>query len=331
MANTLKTPRSTDYPGELKPVYDDVYGLYATIFGLAPWEIDLHFRGGLRIDQGLDVGGDVILGDDGTKDLTVRATSLFTGNATFDNEVTFTDTVHVGGWTVEESVDDLLWKDDAGQEIIRFGDTASAQHFKVTGPAQITGTITANNDVDIDGELTVGGNTTLGNAAGDTVATSGPMTVGLTLLVTTDLTVNGQANVKGNVTLGDGATDTVLATGPVTIQQGLTVNQSADIDGNLNVDGSGVIDGTLDVGGDFSCDAITATVGPNSFTGTTTLQNTAVLNGALDHNGTTVGFFSSTPITKPTVSGDRSDPEQALKDLLSELANLGLITDSTGV
>jgi hypothetical protein len=122
----------------------------------------------------------------------------------------------------------------------------------------------------VSGNLIVQGNTTLGDAPGDTVVTSGPVTVGTTLLVTTDLTVNGEGNIKGNVTLGDAITDTVLATGPVTmnatlnvkgnvtlgdavgdtvvasgnvtVQQGLTVNQSADIDGNLNVDGSAVVD-----------------------------------------------------------------------------------------
>ncbi len=44
-----------------------------------------------------------------------------------------------------------------------------------------------------------------------------------------------------------------------------------------------------------------------------------------------LGFFGATAIAKPTVSGSRALPEQALADLLTELANLGLITDSTTV
>jgi len=42
-----------------------------------------------------------------------------------------------------------------------------------------------------------------------------------------------------------------------------------------------------------------------------------------------ISFFNATPIAKPTVSGARDAPEEALADLLVELENLGLITDST--
>lgn len=42
-----------------------------------------------------------------------------------------------------------------------------------------------------------------------------------------------------------------------------------------------------------------------------------------------ISFFGATPILKPTVSGSRADTEAALADLLTELANLGLITNST--
>lgn len=47
----------------------------------------------------------------------------------------------------------------------------------------------------------------------------------------------------------------------------------------------------------------------------------------VDANG--IGFFNATPIAKPTVTGSRADPEAALKDLLTKLALLGLITNST--
>lgn len=44
---------------------------------------------------------------------------------------------------------------------------------------------------------------------------------------------------------------------------------------------------------------------------------------------TQMGFFGATPIAIPDVSGARNDPEQALANLLTALADLGLITDST--
>lgn len=44
--------------------------------------------------------------------------------------------------------------------------------------------------------------------------------------------------------------------------------------------------------------------------------------------GNALGFFGATPVTRPTVTGSRGG-NAALQDLLTELANLGLITDST--
>jgi hypothetical protein len=45
-------------------------------------------------------------------------------------------------------------------------------------------------------------------------------------------------------------------------------------------------------------------------------------------DATGLGFFNTTPVAKPTVSGSRGG-NAALADLLTELATLGLITDST--
>jgi hypothetical protein len=50
--------------------------------------------------------------------------------------------------------------------------------------------------------------------------------------------------------------------------------------------------------------------------------------GALNHDGSTAGFYGTAPITKPAVTGSRGG-NAALASLLTALANLGLITDST--
>lgn len=55
---------------------------------------------------------------------------------------------------------------------------------------------------------------------------------------------------------------------------------------------------------------------------------TIILNGALDHDGSTAGFFGATPASKPTVTGSR-DGNAALASLITALATLGLVTDST--
>lgn len=54
----------------------------------------------------------------------------------------------------------------------------------------------------------------------------------------------------------------------------------------------GVIPGVLDVAGNF-------TVGTNKFTVTAAAGNTTI-KGALDHDGTTVGFYGTAPIAKQT-------------------------------
>lgn len=63
--------------------------------------------------------------------------------------------------------------------------------------------------------------------------------------------------------------------------------------------------------------------------GHVTMQN-SVIKAALDHDGTTIGFFGTTPITKRTVSGSVSGDTAGVLDLLcSQLASYGLILDST--
>jgi hypothetical protein len=65
-----------------------------------------------------------------------------------------------------------------------------------------------------------------------------------------------------------------------------------------------------------------------SVTGTFDVTSTATLNGALTHKGASVGFYNTAPIAKPTPTGSRAG-NAALASLLTELANLGLITDGT--
>ncbi len=54
----------------------------------------------------------------------------------------------------------------------------------------------------------------------------------------------------------------------------------------------------------------------------------STLPGALFHTGSTAGFFGATPTTKPAVTGSRGG-NAALASLLTQLANLGLIVDSS--
>lgn len=62
--------------------------------------------------------------------------------------------------------------------------------------------------------------------------------------------------------------------------------------------------------------------------GNSEFSGNLALGAALDHNGTTVGFFGTNPTTKPTVTGSRGS-NAALQSLLTALAGLGLIVDSS--
>jgi hypothetical protein len=81
-----------------------------------------------------------------------------------------------------------------------------------------------------------------------------------------------------------------------------------------------------------SADMMTLNTNGNLLIGTTTdgLTSGGSLAVAQDfgHRGTKVGFYNTTPVTKPTVTGSRGG-NAALASLLTALASEGLITDST--
>lgn len=58
------------------------------------------------------------------------------------------------------------------------------------------------------------------------------------------------------------------------------------------------------------------------------VEGGARVTGDLDHDGSNVGFYGSAPVAKATVTGSRAS-NAALASLLTALANLGLITNST--
>jgi hypothetical protein len=52
-------------------------------------------------------------------------------------------------------------------------------------------------------------------------------------------------------------------------------------------------------------------------------------NATVAGAGNSLGFYGATAQPKQTITGSRSNPEQGLKNLLSALSLLGLVTDST--
>lgn len=279
MANVLPMPKSSDFPGNLKPTYDALYNLYGTLTGGLDWQINLHLRGALEVDQGISVDG----------------VSDFSGNVTFTADLEVDGDLKIGasGWTITDSGNDLVFTDDNPAERFRLGDTSSTYAFTATGDGRVTGTMS------VGGTLAVDGHSILGNAAGDVTQVSGPLNgvdaafsgsvaVGATLMT------SGVLRVDGNTLLGNGAGDTVTIAGSVTAgAAGVTNTLSA---GSISA-GGGVFSSTVSAAGFTSAGGIA--VDGNSRFGNTT-------NDLVDVNGVAIFRFSSSAgITLGTASNGR--------------------------
>lgn len=79
----------------------------------------------------------------------------------------------------------------------------------------------------------------------------------------------------------------------------------------------------VDSGGlTITAGGLMVTAGVATFTGGVSIA------AALAHTGTTIGFYNTAPTGKPTVAGSRG-ANAALASLLTNLALLGLVTDSS--
>jgi hypothetical protein len=107
----------------------------------------------------------------------------------------------------------------------------------------------------------------------------------------------------------------------------VAVNNTAESGSNA---GSDFVIRAFDDSGTFLSQpfSITRSTGLASFGAGVYVTGDIELDGALNHDGSTVGFYGTTPASKPTVFGSRGSNE-ALYELLNALANLGLITNST--
>ena len=163
----------------------------------------------------------------------------------------------------------------------------------------------------IQGAFSTEGNTTIGNASADT------------LTVNATSTFNTTATFTGDVFLGNASGDNISVGGSLAITADATL-------------GSGV---ALRAVGSIAHDVIAMDGADNLNLGDTGVDVTVLGDSFTAHvsgndmiqvNSTGIGVFGSTPIARPTVSGSRGG-NAALADLCSELANLGLIIDSTTV
>ena len=255
-------------------------------------------------DQTIDTSsGNLVL--DSATDLVVVNTNIDLGSAN-------TDTISaVGRFDTH-----LLPSTDGVRDL--GASTLEWNNLFIDGTAHID-TLDVDENAGIIGNLTVNGNTTLGNQSSDKTTVNGELQVdgfadidnvlidGNTVSTSTDklildsssgeveindnVDLNGTLNVSGNATIGDQSTDSHTFNGSVDLNHTLNVDGDADFNNPVHITdttantignpdtGALQVDGGVGVNGNMTVD------GNFDVDGATTLDNTTI-DGTLDMNGT---------------------------------------------
>jgi hypothetical protein len=162
-------------------------------------------------------------------------------------------------------------------------------------------------------------------------AASGLLQTDTALKVNTTLNVGAGATGNSAGAAFTTSVDGTTSIGTVVInpfssgKRALDIRLAADATSRLRVDASsGSGSGTLTFGDGTTADTNLYRASAN----TLATDDALTVALALRHLGTTLGFYGATAATKPTVTGSRGG-NAALASLLTSLATLGLLTDST--
>lgn len=240
--------------------------------------------------------GSVILGDTGTASVALGAASIPTtvgGALTVAGNVTLGDAAadsHLVNGIFRASKDDVYFAwDDASSGVQRLGFTKKVGLFPK---------VTYGSGTDFAIAQSSGAGIEATNTFTDKLTISAAGAIGLVGATT----VTGALSVTGNCTLGDAAGDSH------------TVNGALDCNQTLNVDGATTV-AALTASGDVRLQgAVTSLESPS----------VVVCNGTADN----LAFYGAAGSTQQTITGSRSG-NAALASLLTALANLGIIVDST--
>jgi hypothetical protein len=287
----------------------------------------------LDVVNGNDGGRVWLLGDDGIRRNIVGGATLDTGNYPLRVEPGSTNQVnvlHSDGVTVR------LRSQDAGVTIpVITGNTRFANNVDVDGTLNADGATTLGSTVVVTGAATFNGAVTLGNAAGDVITVTGTATFTPLATFTGGLTSTGALTANGAVTLGDASSDVITVLGTATFTPlatfttGIAAGAVPALSGAIRMTNN-----TFAIARDAGNSADLNLIGLNSADQVLLASSagTAVIVGSSTSSirlrGTDLAFFDASPQPKPTVSGSRAG-NAALADLLSELATLGLITNSS--
>ena len=281
-------------------------------------DLDLNVDGNTKIDGTLTVDGNTTIGNAGTDAHVVN------GTVTFNHAITSTDI----------TADSIKIGVDGATEI-----STTAGNLILDSAA---GKVHITDNAEVDGFLQVDGNTTLGNASGDTLTVNATSTFNAPI-TSTDITadnikigVDGSSEISttsGNLTLDSFTGETILddnvsitgtldVDGQVTITDGIIANAANE---SLYLqNGSGVNKFVVD----FNT-GNTDIVGTLDVTGATVLASTLNTQGAADFD-TTVNIDGITTITD-TSNSNLTNTLLGINDMALDVAGGAKIGGNLGV
>lgn len=293
----------------------------------------------------LTVTGNTVLGDNAATDTTVL-NSILTANgaSTFNAAVDFNDSVNVDGAatlkntvTIEDSLLTVLASFDVANQRAIIGSatpltSASNDKFTVVGGTSYFAGASGPAMGWRYNAAQTGGWTAGVVASGSTPDFAFYCTNGVEVARLGDNTAVLQVNVTGNLGASRGVFGATVFTGT----EKLRVNGASLFDNVITISSGGLI---ISANGASIYGGVTVNTGGVDVTGNSTFRNdltgtTGTFdwqnsgNSRIKANSTGLGLFGATPIARPTVVGSRSGGA-ALTNLLTALANLGAITDST--
>jgi hypothetical protein len=243
---------------------------------------------------------------------------VFGGSANFTYSGTGSNTLTIGpaGNNVNSTITTVAPTGSTATGILRLlGTNASATNGFGGGITLTTGNGTGTQR---------GGNFILTSGTGGVSGNGGNITM-----------TSGTGRIGGNFTMESGfGSNTIGGSFTMSGGQGNTTGGTFRLEGGDGQDNGGAVDifsGSTFAGasGDVTIRSGQGGAGGN---GILNLQNGTILakysGGGDDPVVNQIGFYQTTPVDKPTVTGSRASGA-ALQDLLTKLASLGLITDST--
>lgn len=289
----------------------------------------------LTVTNNFSVTGNMTVGGTlGVTGATTLSSTLSAGATTVTN-LTATGTLTVNG--------NVTLGDAATDTVTTSGDLTVGDDLVVTDDATVNGDLSVQGAFDVDGASTLSTTTITGAGAGNDQALflqhgsgDGKVTLGATDSATPNMILKNNAgtqigrftnegvflagaltSVPGTGDSGDVVTSDLWLVDGANYRRvfangtSFQISQNAGTGIHLTIDSSGHL--TVP---DFSSDA------------DVTVSDDLTVGGDINHDGSLIGFFGSAPSSKETITGSRGG-NAALADLLSALANYGMVTDST--